>query len=120
MAVKEVRDVSNAASAPLRHLTARRRNAHFYRPPNGLAISRGGQPARPLAALPGWAAPASTRIVDPLRDRRSDDGPLEPALQPLRVLLRQDALARGVRHYEAANPEHSENVARSRLDTAVG
>jgi hypothetical protein len=50
----------------------------------------------------------SARLAEYVDDRCSDSGFLQPAFEALRILLRQDALARDVRHTDAANPEHGQ------------
>src|SRR5262245_51721299 len=51
----------------------------------------------------------SARVVNDLVDRRGCDGTFEPALQTRKILLVQDALARGVRDGDATNAERGEH-----------
>src|SRR4051812_1281305 len=57
----------------------------------------------------------STRLVEDRGDGRGDDGPLQPELQPLRVLLGQNPLAEGVGHREAASPQDGQHGIRRTL-----
>lgn len=55
---------------------------------------------------------ASVRLVKDRMDRGGHGGLLQPALQPLRILLGEDALAHGLRHSNPPNPEHGQQILR--------
>lgn len=61
------------------------------------------------------AAVPSARLVDHLGDRGGESDLLQPALEERRIPLRQDPLARGVRHHDPANPEHGQDRERGLL-----
>src|SRR5690349_21457231 len=62
----------------------------------------------------------SARIVEDLGERSGDDGALDPALEALQILLRQDSLARGVWHRDAPNTKRSQEGSRFPLRLPFG
>src|SRR3954471_14379022 len=73
-----------------------------------------------IAALPSKGMErsgraGSTRLVEDRGDGSSDGGPLQPELQPLRVLLGQNPLADGVGHREASSPQNGQQGTRRPL-----
>jgi len=52
----------------------------------------------PLRAVSAW-------LIEDFGERGGEDGPLEPVSEALRILLGEDALARGLRDGDAADPE---------------
>src|SRR5438132_9789532 len=65
-------------------------------------------------------ATSSVRLVEDRGDRSRDGGLLQPALQPLRILLGQDPLVDSVRHCNAAYPKSGQQVARRLLGASLG
>ena len=80
---------------------------------------------RPQGQLHRWLGDAlpsgcSTRLVEHLGDRRGDSGPLDPAFEAFRILLREDPRARCFRYGDAAAPEYGQQSTRLTPDLPVG
>src|SRR5580704_1937103 len=81
-----------------------------------LSVKRAARPVSSsglFGGTPRSGRPAS--LVEHLGDRHSEAGALEPALELDPILLGQDALARVVRHGDAASTEHGQQGMRGLL-----
>src|SRR5436305_210685 len=77
-----------------------------------------GEPRGPWC--PSDEVRLSVRLVEDCGDGSGDGGLLQPAFQPFRVLLGQNALADGVRHRKAASPQDGQHGARRLLGAPLG